>query len=170
MLIKNDVHLALARGEATAVVLLYQSPVFDMTDMGTFLDCLSSWFGVYGGGLDWFKSYLSDQCVKIGSILSDSKKLLFGVPQQDPVLGPILFSLCTTPLSKVIQNHPSIGFHFYADNSQLYVHLTHKRVHGGRVVTLSPPTSEAGVRSPARPQVGKLVVACCWSAVYSTEP
>ena len=44
------------------------------------------------------------------------------------------------------------------------------RGHGGRVVTLSPPTSEAGVRSPARPQVGKLVVACCWSAVYSTEP
>ena len=42
--------------------------------------------------------------------------------------------------------------------------------HGGRVVTLSPPTSEARVRFPARPQVGKLVVACCWSAVYSTEP
>ena len=31
--------------------------------------------------------------------------------------------------------------------------------HGGRVVTLSPPTSEAGVRFPAQPQVGKLVVA-----------
>ena len=42
--------------------------------------------------------------------------------------------------------------------------------HGGRVVTLSPPTSEAGVWFPARPQVGKLVVACRWSAVYSTEP
>ena len=42
--------------------------------------------------------------------------------------------------------------------------------HGGRVVTLSPPTSEAGVRFPARPQVGKLVVACRWSAVYSTAP
>ena len=39
--------------------------------------------------------------------------------------------------------------------------------HSGRVVTLSPPTSEAGVRFPAWPQVGKLVVACCWSAVYS---
>ena len=37
------------------------------------------------------------------------------------------------------------------------------------MVTLSPPTSEAGVRSPAQPQVGKLVVACRWSAVYSTE-
>ena len=42
--------------------------------------------------------------------------------------------------------------------------------HGGRVVTLSPPTSAAGVRSPSRPYVGKLVVACRWSAVYSTEP
>ena len=42
--------------------------------------------------------------------------------------------------------------------------------HGGRVVTLSPPTSEAGVLFQARPQVGKLVVACCWLAVYSTEP
>ena len=41
--------------------------------------------------------------------------------------------------------------------------------HSGRVVTLSPPTSEAGVRFPARPQVEKLVVACHWSAVYSTE-
>ena len=29
--------------------------------------------------------------------------------------------------------------------------------HGGRVVTLSPPTCEAGVRFPARPQVGKMV-------------
>ena len=42
--------------------------------------------------------------------------------------------------------------------------------HGVRVVTLSPPTSEAGVRFPARPHVGKLVVGCHWSAVYSTEP
>ena len=42
--------------------------------------------------------------------------------------------------------------------------------HGGRVVTLSPPTSEARVQFPARPQVGKLVVACRWSEVYSTEP
>ena len=39
-----------------------------------------------------------------------------------------------------------------------------------KFITLSPPTSEAGVRSPARPQVGKLVVACRWSAVHSTEP
>ena len=39
----------------------------------------------------------------------------------------------------------------------------------GRVVTLSPPTSEIGVLFLARPQVGKLVVAYHWSAFYSTE-
>ena len=61
-----------------------------------------------------------------------------------------------------------------ADIEQIFVNLNFilqpHRGNGCRVVTLSPPTSEAGVRFPARPQVGKLVVACRWSAVYSTEP
>ena len=77
--------------------------------------------------MDRFKSYLSDHLQCVGSILSDAKKLLFGVPQGS-VLGRILYSLFTSPLSKVIQNHPGIGFHFYADVTQLYVHLTHKNV------------------------------------------
>ena len=42
--------------------------------------------------------------------------------------------------------------------------------HAGRVVSLSPPISEIAVQFPARPQVGKLVVSCRWSTVYSTEP
>ena len=56
--------------------------------------------------------------------------------------------------------------------STAYTSQTNKKDggHGGRVVTLWPPTSEAGVQFPAWPQVGKLVVACRWSAVYSTEP
>ena len=44
------------------------------------------------------------------------------------------------------------------------------RVHSDRVVTLSAPTSEIRVRFTAQPQVGKLVVACHWLAVYSAEP
>ena len=71
----------MAKGETTAVVLLYQFAAFDMIYHDTLLNCLSSWFGIGGVELCWFKSYLSNhsQCVKIGSILSDAKKLLFCV-------------------------------------------------------------------------------------------
>ena len=118
-------------------MLLDQSAAFDTIDHGTLLDCWfelfvcqSYWFGIGGIVLKWFKSYLSDHLQRVqivGSILSDAKKLLFGVPQGS-VLDPILFSLYTNPRSKVIQNHPGIGFHFYAHDTQLYVHLTHKNV------------------------------------------
>ena len=85
------------------MVLLDQSAAFDTIDHDKLLDCLRKWFCVGGRCLDWFKSYLSDrtQCIKIGSVLSETSKLKFGVPQGS-VLGPFLFSLYTTPLSKVI--------------------------------------------------------------------
>ena len=63
------------------------------------------------------------QSVKIGSTLSDLQKLLFGQPQGS-VLGPLLFSLYTSPFSTLIGKHKGINFHFYADDSQLYVHLS----------------------------------------------
>ena len=40
----------------------------------------------------------------------------------------------------------------------------------GSVVTHSPHTSKIRVCNPTWPHVGKLVVVCCWLAVYSTEP
>ena len=92
-----------------------------------FLYCLKSWFGVSGTALKWFTSYLSHrfQAIKIGSTLSDLHELLFGVPQGS-VLGPLLLSLYTTPLSKVIGTHPDIKYHFYADDTQLFIHISHK--------------------------------------------
>ena len=123
---KNDIHLSLSRGEATALVLLDLSAAFDTIDHSTLLSCLLDWFGVGGSALKWFSSYLTEryQSVKIGSTLSDLQKLLFGVPQGS-VLGPLLFSLYTSPLSTLIGKHKGVNFHFYADDTQLYVHLSH---------------------------------------------
>ena len=81
--VKYEVHLALARGEATAVILLDQPAVFDTIDHSMLIECLSFWFSVGGAVLGWFTSYLCDfyQCIKIGSVFSDAKRLLYGVPK-----------------------------------------------------------------------------------------
>ena len=49
--IKNDIHLSLSRGEATALVLLDLSAAFDTIDHSTLLGCLLDWFGVGGSAL-----------------------------------------------------------------------------------------------------------------------
>ena len=71
--VKNDIHLSLSRGEATAFLLLDLSVAFDTIDHSTLLSCLLDWFGVGGSALKWFSSYLTEcfQSVKIGSTLSD---------------------------------------------------------------------------------------------------
>ena len=74
--------------------------------------------------LAWFKSYLSGrhQRIKIDKSFSDSSLLEHGVPQ-DSVLGPLLFSLYTAPLSTIISSYGS-SHHLYADNTQIYISLT----------------------------------------------
>ena len=101
--IQNEIHLSLSKGMPTALVLLDLSAAFDTIDHNTLLACLSTRFGFTGNVLRWFTSYLLDrfQSVKIGSAVSECFKLTFGVPQGS-VLGPLLFSLYTSPLSKVI--------------------------------------------------------------------
>ena len=124
--IKNAIRLSLSQGEATALVLLDLSVAFHTIDHSTLLNCLLDWFSVGGSTLKWFSSYLMErfQSVKIGSTLSDLQRLLFCVCQGS-VLGPLLFSLYTSPLSTLIGKHKGVKFHFYTDDSQLYVHLSH---------------------------------------------
>ena len=107
----------------TALVLLVA--VFDTIDHSSLLSCLCIGFSVGGSVLKWFTSYLTNhhQSITIGSILSDVCKLLFGIPQG---FGPFLFSLYTAPLSLIICKYKGIKFHFYADITQVYVHLFQK--------------------------------------------
>ena len=127
--IKTEVHLSLSCGKPTALVSLDLSATFDTVDHDTLLNYLQSWFGVCSTALKWFSSYLSHQfkAIKIGCTLSELHELLFGV-SQGSFLGPLLFSLYTTPLSKVIQRHSDIKFHFY-DDTQLFVHSSYKKSH-----------------------------------------
>ena len=58
--INNDVHLTIPRCEATPAVLIDQSAAFNTIDHSMLIECLTSWVGVGGVVLDWFKSYLCD--------------------------------------------------------------------------------------------------------------
>ena len=119
--IKNDIHLNFAHGSATALVLLDLSAAFDTIEHALLLERLSDIFGLGESVLNWFASYLHGRTlsVKVKDTLSELIPLSFGVPQGS-VLGPILFTMYTSPLSKLVSSYGSLQHHLYADDTQIY--------------------------------------------------
>ena len=115
----------MAKGSVTALTLLDLSTVFNTIDHTILLDRFNLYYGISEKALGWFKSYLSRRThpVKVGNTLTHPAALLYGVPQGS-LLGPILFSLYTNPISSIIHSHISINYPFYADETQLYITLS----------------------------------------------
>ena len=109
-----------------ALTLLDLSAVFNTINHTILFNCLRDWFVVDGTALRWIKSYFTNQKqkVKLGNSFSDAFSLPYGVPQGS-VLGPLLFTLYTTPLSNTISSYNGIH-HLYADDTQIYLALDHR--------------------------------------------
>ena len=119
--IHNDIISSIDNGEVTALILLDLSAAFDTVNHSILLSRLKNWFGFEDSCLSWFSSYLNlrKQAVSLKDIISSYSTLSCGVPQGS-VLGPLLFTLYTTPLGSVISRN-SLNYHLYADDTQLYI-------------------------------------------------
>ena len=119
--IQNDLLLAMDNKKISALILLDLSSAFDTIDHNILLSRLSSYFGISGLALNLLTSYLINrtQTVCIDSHFSPPLLLSTGIPQGS-VLGPLLFTLYTTPLSHLLTNS-GVSSHFYADDTQLYI-------------------------------------------------
>ena len=112
----NEIAIASDQKISVILLLLDLSAAFDTVDHCILLSRLSRRFGIGGRALEWFRLYLGDrtQFVNINGSTSKRRVLKFGVPQ-GLVLGLLLFSLYTSPLSDIASKH-ELSFHFYADD------------------------------------------------------
>ena len=122
--VTNDILLSLDKGEEVILVLLDFSSAFDTIKHDILLERLRLRFGIGGKAIKWIESYLfrRTQTVVIGNERSSSQTISQGVPQGS-VLGPILFTLYTSPLEDIINTH-NVHKMFYADDTQLYITFT----------------------------------------------
>ena len=118
--IANDILCSIDKGKGVVLVLLDLSAAFDTIDHDIMLQRLSQRLGIGNSALDWFKSYLCnrEQSIFIDGKTSNPVTLHFGVPQGS-VLGPIKFSVYSSPVYEIAQSH-QVQVHCYADDTQIY--------------------------------------------------
>jgi Reverse transcriptase (RNA-dependent DNA polymerase) len=107
-------------GSPSLLLSLDISAAFDTLNHKRLLQRAQDLFGFDGQTNLWLASYLSDRSsfVSMGASKSNTITHSTGVPQGS-VLGPLLFSISTTPIGSLISSL-GILYHQYADDTQLF--------------------------------------------------
>lgn len=119
--VQNDLLCALDDKKSVFLTLLDLSAAFDTVDHRMLLTTLKARFGFDDIALKWLKSYLTDrsQSVYLNGTCSATQLLSCGVPQGS-VLGPVLFTLYTSPLGQLLRSF-EVNYCLYADDTQIYL-------------------------------------------------
>ena len=123
--VKNDILISLDNKQVTCLILLDLNASSDTVSHKLLLNCLKHHFGITGVVLKWLEEYLTGrhQWVVLGEsaeqVMSEKVTLKQVVPQ-GRILGPILFTLYTSPLGDICMSH-NIVFHSYAADQQNYM-------------------------------------------------
>ena len=121
--IYNDLILDIKNYKLVLLILLDLSAAFDTIDHDLLIKDLEE-SGIKGKALLLLISYIKKRFQKVSLEDSTSKnsELLYGVPQGS-VLGPVLFSLYSSKLAKIMSAH-GVQYHLYADDTQIYMPIS----------------------------------------------
>ena len=124
----NDLFLSRNKGNISVLALLDFSSAFDTFDNTILVHRLHTDFGFTDTVFQWFSSYLTDRTnyVSLSNHCSDFAPVQSGDPQGS-VLGPMLFTMYTKPLSAIIDSHSFIHYSF-ADDLQLRTSAPQDRI------------------------------------------
>ncbi|KAK3514078.1 hypothetical protein QTP70_003216 [Hemibagrus guttatus] len=116
--VTEKLHAARSAKLSSVLILLDLSAAFDTVNNKTLLSTLRC-LGICGTTWEWFASYLDGHSYQVTCKgLTSAPRRLSTVVPQGSVLGPLLFSLYTHSLGKVISSH-GFSYHCYADDTQL---------------------------------------------------
>ena len=113
--------MAMDKSCGVFLVLLDLSAAFKTIDHDILIKRLHDNLGLSRTALAWMNSYLRgrSQSVVINGTKSEPADLQYGVPQGS-VLGPILFTIYTSPIGAIAKRH-NLEIHLYADDTQIYI-------------------------------------------------